>query len=78
MNYGTTPVVPAWRRAGTPPMKEAQMKKLVLKSESIIDLSDAEMAVVAGADASQSCVLTWVCISVNNCVTTNCTWTAVC
>lgn len=53
-------------------------KRLALKSETMIELSETEMAAVAGADASQSCILTIVCVSVNNCVTTNCTWTAVC
>lgn len=56
------------------------MKKLVLKSETMIDLSETELTEVGGAQAllTQACVLTWVCVSVDNCVTTNCTWTAVC
>lgn len=55
-------------------------KRLVLKSETMLDLSDTEMAAVGGGAEllTQACVLTWVCISVKNCVTTNCTYTAAC
>lgn len=55
------------------------MKKLTLKSETVLDLSDEQMAAVPAAGLlTQACVLTWVCVSVDNCITTRCTWTAVC
>jgi hypothetical protein len=55
-------------------------KRLVLKSETMIDLTDTEMSAVAGAqDLSIVCVLkTAVCVSVENCPTGYCTRSLIC